>query len=315
MKNTPTDKKDFSPPSVEQLEQHLRDHPPTPPSPLVSMAPLLVLGAAFILLLLPQGPTAYLALVLVAGMLFWLVNRIRKQRKFATAVANLQESATLRYWPDVLASAWRLLPMVTQWPDLHARTVAAIAHCLDQVRSYDSAIFAYNYLIKRVPKNHPGTVQLQLHRTMAQLASDHLADADDALRKLRKIPAVGQPQSPNVLSAMFRMAHLIQQVRTFHWDDAVAQAQGLEQDLQPLGIEAGYGYALMSLSYHQLPVNMDIKEEKPRQTAKWWSQATLLLPPGELTKRFTELTPLTTDPAVTVATLSCVPPQSSNPNV
>jgi len=307
----PTNITDYAPPTAQQMEQHLRDFPPTPPSPLISMVPLAVLAAAFVMLLIPQGPTAYLALILVAGMLVWLANRVRKQRQLSTTVAQLQEKATLRYWPDALASAWRILPAVAAWPTLHARVIAAMAHCLDQLRAFDAAIVTYDYLIKRVPSNHPGTVQLQLHRTMAQLASDHLADADDALRQLRKIPAVAEPQSPNVLSAMYRLAYLIQQVRTRHWDDAVAQSQNLEQDLRPLGVEAGYGYALMSLSYHQLPVELDVNVDRPKQSATWWSRATLLLPPGELTKRFNELAPLVTDPAVAVATSPSLPPQIS----
>ncbi len=118
---------------------------------------------------------------------------------------------------------------------------------------------------------------MAIHRAIAKLLCDHLTDADDALRKKRGA-AEQYPDTP--IAAAYRYAALVQQVQTNHFADAVAASDDLVVQLRPLGVEAGYGYALMALSHHMTGAD---------GAAAWWSRATTLLPPATLTERFSQL--------------------------
>jgi hypothetical protein len=76
-------------------------------------------------------------------------------------------------------------------------------------------------------------------------------------------------------------------VRTNHFADAVEGCDGLLDELRPLGVDAGYGHALVALAYHHLA-----GAAAGEQAALWWSRATLLVAAPALLDRFAELRPL-----------------------
>jgi len=225
---------------------------------------------------------ALLPVAVVVGLLAILSWRVRTLKRIEQRAVRVQELTLTRYFPQALRLAWRVLPDLRALPELHGRTVAAIAHCLDQVKAYDAAIVSYDYLIYHLPDDHPGAVQLTIQRTIAQLFADQLADADDALRRLRNMV---ERYRDSAIGASYRLAGLVQQVFTGHYADAVEESDNLIDDLRPLGVEAGYGYALMALSHHKI----DSKD-----TDMWWQRATLLMPPSSLVGRFDQLDPLRT---------------------
>ena len=121
---------------------------------------------------------------------------------------------------------------------------------------------------------------------IAQIAGDQLTDADDTLRRLR---GAIDPYRGTPIAASYRLANLIQQTHTNHHADAVETAGTLLDDLRPLGAEAGYGHALMALSFYRMG---EIETPDPahrQQAALWCSRATLLLSPEALSARFREL--------------------------
>jgi len=269
----------FTPPSADQVQRHLDRHPPRGPSRLSTWLPLAALGAAAAMTFMTNEYTAgLLPWLLLGGVIFFMGYRVSAMRNLEQRVARVQELTILRHLPQSLRLAWRLLPDLSTIPELHGRTVALIADNLDRLGCHDAAIVAYDYLIERLPPNQPGSVHLRIHRTMVQLSNEQLTDADDSLRRLRA--AVDEmPGTP--VSAGYRLAQLIQRVQTNHFDEAVNESDNLLEELRPLGIEAGYGHALMALSCFNL------EDHEAAQT--WWSSATLLLPPATLTRRFNQL--------------------------
>jgi hypothetical protein len=309
----------FTPPTADQVHDHLERHPPRPASPVAALVPLLSLGIFLILAAaLFAGPGGWPRTVLflaalggLIGMSFFTGHRIRRMRQLEQRVAQVQQLAVLRRWPEALRLAWRVLPEAGIAPEAHGRVVAAIAHVLDQVKDYEAAIVAYDYLIERIASDQPGALQLRAQRAIVEVLADRLTDADRSLRSLRG-SFDGQPE-PTPASAAFRLASLIQQVRTHHYRDAADLAATLLDDLRPLGVEAGYGHALMALSFHELPDPLDrpdpdAAQVNRREAATWWSRATLLLPVSALLYRFGELAALTQDPALVPATQSATPP-------
>lgn len=301
MPPTPGKNKPFAPPSADQVTQWLRRHPPAPPSRLVALLPLFGL---LVLLIILQITTPNLLLMLIPWLILgglighrvWQAYRLKDLENRVNHAATL---TMLRRHPEALRLAWRTLPLATQTPDLHGRLVAQLAHNLDQVGANEQAIAAYSYLLEHMPPEHPGAVQIRIHRAMAQLANEQLADADDALRKLR---GTVENYRNTPLSALYRLASLTQQVRTLHFADAVTCAPTLIDDLRPLGVSAGFGYALMAWSYHNLSAaqpTIDTSQteiapatDHARHAREWWQRATILLPIQTLIERYKELTPL-----------------------
>jgi hypothetical protein len=237
--------------------------------------------------------------LVIAGMFVrnWRVRNLDRR------TTEAQDLALLRNHPLSLRRAWDLLPHVAAMPSLHGRTVALIAMNLDQLSEYDSALVAYDELIDRLPEQHPASVQFRINRVILHLFTDRLIDADDELRRLRGLV---ERFARTAVSAGYRLAELVQSVRTNHFADAVVHADSLVTDLRPLGIEAGYGHALMALSFHQLATAGD--DAAARQTSRWWRRATILLPVPQLVRRFAELEPLARDERLRRAAQSTTPP-------
>lgn len=278
----------FAPPSADQVQDWLSRHEARDPAALTAWWPILALGAALLLTFGAHEGMLVLAPWLILGAVFFAMNwRVRRLRHLELQVGRVHELAMTRHWPQSLRLAWRLIPSLQHLPELHGRTVAMLALGLDQVRAYDAALVAYDHVIERLPGEHPGSVHLRVQRTMVHLAMDQLSDADEALRRLRgSVQALGR----GTIAATYRLALLVQQVTTHHFADAVDQSPSLLDDLRPLGVDAGYGHALMALSYQQVsPGPQSPQEEQARQ---WWARATLLLPPSTLVGRFQQLQPL-----------------------
>lgn len=250
-------------PTAEQVREHLEANAARLPSRAASWLPLaLLIGVLMISMTSTAAWAQLLPWVALAGVIIFTAVRVRSMRTLEQRVVSVQEYATLRRSREALSRAWSLLPQLVATPELHGRTIAFMSHLLDQLKAYDAAIVGYDFLIDRLPPDHPGSQQLQVHRVIAHLATDRLADADDGLRKLRSL--ADQPRSSST-RAMYMFAKLFQSVRTGHYDDATALADGLTDALRPLGVDAGYGHGLMAYSFHQMSTRAAKLEEATQQ--------------------------------------------------
>lgn len=277
---------DFVPPGAEEMRSHLDRHGPVARSPWQAWRPILLLAAALFLSATIDAWWAHtLPWFAIAAAIFFTTSRARRTEQLARQLTQLQEFVMLRRYVPALRLAWQILPRMTTIPSFHGRAVAFLAHGLDQVGAYDAAITTYDYMIDRLPSHHPGSQQMRIARSIAHLNNGQLADADRGLRGLRRQVAA---QSYPPIQATLRFACLLQQIRTNHFAEACEEAETLQEGLRPLGVEAGYGHALMALAWH-------VQSDSPHHThggdeaATWWSRATRLLPPGVLTARFPEL--------------------------
>ena len=306
----------FQPPSAEQVQTHLAAHEPRPASPWVLWGPLLGIGVAIVLAFVVGGTAALLLPWLGLGVVFgYLVWRVRRLRGLERQLGAAQEWAMLRQHRPAAAQAWRLVSAVTTQPGMYVRCVALLAHALDQLKAYEAALAAYDALIDKLPEEHPGSVHLRLHRAIAALMAEHLADADDALRRLAgQVPTgdgaghgerdggEGAGGGGAGVLATYRLAELIQRVRTHHFDDAAAASDKALEELRPLGISAGFGHGLLALSWRRAR-DMGDEARRAERSATWWRRATLLVPAAALVERFPELAELMHDePGAEVAT-------------
>lgn len=278
----------FRPPTPEQFEQYLQRYSPQPPSAWEARLPILGIGVVLLLVVIFDGLALLLPWLVLIGLLIYFSVRAKRAKAIEQQAVRIHELAMLRKYPQALRDAWRLLPALTKHPTLYVRTVAMMAHCLDQLRAHDAAIVGYDQLLGHLPDEHPGSVQLRIQRAIAALFADRLTDADDALRRVRNIigPYAGTP-----VAALYRLAVLIQDVYTHHYTDAVEQAGDIADALRPLGVEAGFGHALMALCYQQDRAADDPDAQRQAQT-RWWKQATTLIPEAALIERFPQLASL-----------------------
>jgi len=272
----------FHPPTPERFAEHLRVHGVQPPSLWRARGPLALLLAALLVSLFVPGP-AGLALPWIAllGVLTWMQRQAHRARQLQAGARAVQELAMLRRAPEALRVAWPLLPRLKTMPALHGRTIVAMAHCLDLADAHDAAIVGYDYLLERMPADHPGAFQLRVQRAISALFADRLSDADDALRRLRNTV---ERFTNTSLHAGFLLAELIQDVRTHHYEEALTLCDEWTAALRPLGVEAGFGHALVALCHHEAR-NADAARQH-------WASATTLLPPSVLLHKFPELKPL-----------------------
>lgn len=275
----------FTPPTSRQLHAHLQRCAPRRGRRWANLLPFLglglIVGLTFAADTLGSILLSLLAMTAFVAVLSVRVHLLRRAEQEATRV---QELSVTRHYRQALSRAWRLLPKVRILPEAHGRTIAAMAFCLDQVKAYETAIAAYDYLLGRLPPDYPGALQLGVQRVVAQLMADQLTDADDALRRMRGV-VEQYPQTP--IAAGYRLAGLLQQVRTNHFADAVAESEGMVESLRPLGVEAGFGYALMALAHFSVDPTEAASPDAP--AALWWARATVLLSPWALIDRFDQL--------------------------
>ncbi len=273
----------FTPPTAEQVQAWIARHPMREASAWLRWGPWLVLGGAVLLMLVLDGAAALIVpWAAIAGLFIFAASRARSAASLGQRTVKLQEATMLRHYPVALRSAWRMLPDTVMNPALRSRVMGVMAVCLDQLRQYDAAMEVYDALLSDVPNGHPAGMELRVRRAIAALSADHLADADDALRRVRHQL---EPHAGTPLGAGFTFAQLLQHVRTHHFADAVAMSPTLLDDLRPLGVEAGYGHALMALCFQEAGADAPAAQ-------RWWDRATTLLPAAALVGRYPELAPM-----------------------
>lgn len=301
---TPPNPNQFEPPTVDRLTQHLADHGATDPSPWRGGMPLLLGGVVVMALMMMVHPLlAVLPWIGLMAAMAWMAARVQRARTLHQQVTRAWELAMLRHHREALRRAWNLLPLVRRQPELHGRCVAVMAHVLDDLACYDAAMVAMDHLLDRLPEGHPLAMMLRVQRANCALCTDQLADADDALRKLR---AATDTLPPGPIPAGYHLARLVQDVRTGHYAEAAQHADDTAQQLRPLGVHAGYGYGLLAYCQHQLALRNDDPQHADQQRSaaqQLWHRATLLIPPAALAFRYRELGTLpTAAPAPTADT-------------
>jgi hypothetical protein len=268
------------------LARHLAEHPAEPGGQWVMPAAAGVLVGTLVLVVLVDHPSVALlpwgVLAAVWAFLHW---RLMRRRQAEAAVQDVARHAMLRRHRHALRTAWNTLPTAAGYPMLRHRLIGMMAHCLDELRALGAARVAMDHLLEDLPEGHPMAIALNIQRAMIDLQTDHLADADAQLRRLRE-PA---QQVGGVAAAGHRLALLLQDTLTGHHREALQQREGLVEALRPLGVDAGWGYGMMARCCQSVGASEGLDGD---EAARWWDRATLLIPAHTLAERFEVLAPV-----------------------
>ncbi len=265
----------FRPPSAEALAAHLATCEPRPLPPWVRFVPLGVVAFAALLSFgVADWWGALLPWSALLGVVWFGVWQRQQTARRKVAVQWTQELAMLRHHDHALRSAWTLLPRVVHEPEDHGKLVAVVGHTLEDLGHRDAAAVAFDHLLQRMPEGHPGALVLRVQKAIAAFESDHLADGDAELRKIRSVIG-GRDEGP--LGAAYHTARLVQSVRTNHFAEGVEDVPDPVTTFRPLGIDGAIGHGLLAYCLKQTGDNDAATEA--------WNRATLLLPGSELARR------------------------------
>ena len=267
-------------------------------SPWVRRGPWLGLGLLVLWAMWVGGSAAWLVpWAGLIGVLAWGGRRLARLRALGAQVQRAQELVALGHSRAGLRAGWRLVERLRAHPLLQHRAVLVLTQALDEVGAHGAAVVAYDRLLEDLPTDHPGAVQLKVYRAIAWLFEERLADADEALRRLRG--PVSELEGRAVGSA-YRFGLLFQSAATAHYDEAIAESEDLIEALRPWGVSAGYGYGLLAWCYHR---RAELGGSGARQAdaedssaaadraaaAVWWERAEALVPRAQLVGRLPRL--------------------------
>jgi tetratricopeptide (TPR) repeat protein len=286
----------FRPPTAEQMQEHIDAHPPRAASRWKRLLPLAPMGLGLgLYLAAPSGATALVLLGCVAGSLAWSAVLARASHQRRERLQQMHEKATLRRPEEALRIGWDLLPEVNESPLMYGSLLTTFGRCLSELQRDNAAMVCYDRLLESAPSNHPAAKHFACLRALAALFDDRLAEADDSLRRIR----VEDEPEGSPLRSTVGIARLLQQARTYRVDDIIENRGDAIDRMRPLGVEAGYAYALIAWAHEQRrrqPREHDDVHSLADQVRVWWERATTLLPAAVIARRLPETAELAATP-------------------
>lgn len=233
--------------------------------------------------------SAFMMLVIIAGMGVYTWMTVRAARAEQQQLEAIEELIQLRKWPQAAAVVEQLLSRPTRTPGARVQGLIFLGTVLSRYNRFDDAVTVHNHLLENVLLDDGTGHALRLGRAMAMLRQDHLVDADQAInemrRHLRGANAAAASESENtdaIESAGLALIEMYRDVKTGHPTEAV---QLFEKKLpmlrRQLGHRVGDAWALVARAYHMLD------RESEAQTA--WENATMLTDRLELERRYPEI--------------------------
>jgi tetratricopeptide (TPR) repeat protein len=222
--------------------------------------------------------TAGAMIGVVAGMAVMAANAARRLREGRAMVEAAGELVQLRRWPQAGLVLEQVLSEPTPTHALRGQALLYLASVLSRYHRFNDAIAVQDHLLDSTLLDGPLAYAVRLGRAMAMLREDHLFDADRALSELRRLEGTGE-------SAGLALVEIYRDVKTGHPDEAIDLFETKLPVLRDqLAHRVADSYALAARAY-----DLRSREAEARDA---WAKATLLAPPGELLRRYPEVTPV-----------------------
>lgn len=246
---------------------------------LILMGLSVLLGAAWANPdLLPAGRT--LAYVLPQCLLVAIVAVIawdgRRRRLIGRRLQEAMEAVLLQDWATARQVVCELLRCPIRQPTIRTQSLLALAAVAETDQHYDSAQRICEYILQTGIGS-----PLQQHTAEVALGAALLrtGQTTDAVALIDRLAVL---DLPGPLKAQVELLALFREVTMGHADDSVRRADERKELFRThLGTRAGYGYALMAAAFDRM--------QQSEPALRFWHDATLLIPPQELLKRFPEM--------------------------
>lgn len=199
-----------------------------------------------------------------------------RQREFARQMQDCFEAVQLQQWPRAWQSLSRLLRRPIPHPIARAESLLALASLADANDAFDASQLIYESMLEERQAD-----PLQLHTARVGLGAALLRTGQtrDAVGLIDRLE---REELPGVLRAHIEILALFREITMGHATERADRADERRMLFRRhLGTRAGYGYALLALVLDQ---NGD-----RRRAGSLWHDATMLVPPAELVRRFAQL--------------------------
>jgi tetratricopeptide (TPR) repeat protein len=215
---------------------------------------------------------------LVGIMGFVSVLSARGLRAERAQLETIDELIELRRWPEAAMMVQAFLLRPARSPVARAQALLYLAMVLARYHRFEESVSVHDYILREVPLDDSTSHAVQLGRAMALLREDNLLDADRAIAELRR-------GSRGIESPGLALVELYRDVKTGHPAEAIdAFEKQLPAMRRTLGHRLGDAWALAARAYDLLG------REPEARTA--YANATVLMPLGELTRRYPDISPL-----------------------
>ncbi len=208
----------------------------------------------------------------VMMLLSWRAARVfrEEQNRLQTA----QELIRLRRWPDALSVLQNLLSRPMRAQPLRIQGLMDLSAVLMRYHLFDEAVIIHDYVLQNVQMSVESRQGLRTAKAMAMLRQDHLTDADRALIELRRDTREGD-------SAGLSLVEMYRDIKTGHPQEAIdlfaARFQSIRDEM---GNRVADAYLLLAKAFDSLG--------DTDKAAAAYQDATILLPPVELHRRYPE---------------------------
>lgn len=204
---------------------------------------------------------------------------VRRARAEQAAVAAVDELVQLRRWPEAGIMLQAILSQPARSPLARAQSLLYLAMVLARYHRFADSVAVHDYILNEIPLDDATDHGVRLGRAMSLLREDDLLDADRAISELRRT-------SRGVESAGLALVEIYRDVKTGHAAEAIEIFESRQPVIRrQLGHRAADAWALAARAYDML--------DRPDQAASAYENATILMPLGELARRYPEIAPLT----------------------
>ena len=223
------------------------------------------------------GGVTMIGLMMVMSAFTWIT--VSRQREEQRRLDSLEELVQLRRWPESAMMLQELLSKPTRSPSARVQGLVYLTVVLARYHRYADTILVQEHLLDTIDMD-PGTVYaLQLGRAMSMLQQDHLVDANQAIRDLHRVENSGE-------SAGLALIEIYRDVKTGHPGEAIEMFNDkLALLRRQLGHRVADAWALVAKAYDMIG-----RDENAREA---YTNATLLAPIAEISRKYTEVASLT----------------------
>ena len=223
------------------------------------------------------GGVTMIGLMMAMSVFTWIT--VSRQREEQRRLDALEELVQLRRWSEAAMMLQELLSKPTRSQQARVQGLVYLTVVLARYHRYADTILVQEHLLDNIDLD-PGTMySLQLGRAMSMLQQDHLVDANQAIRDLHRVENSEE-------SAGLALIEIYRDVKTGHPGEAIEMFNSKQPLLRKqLGHRVADAWALVAKAY-----DMVNREDSARQA---YTNATLLAPIAEISRKYTEVASLT----------------------
>jgi len=227
-----------------------------------------------------HGPLPWLLpQIVLVFLIILIVRNSKKQRNRSQLMTDAFEAVQLQQWERARALFNQLLRSPIRYPTARAESLLGLAAVAESDHAYEASQRIYECLLQEKTADPIQLHTVRVAMAAAMLRTGQTADAVALIDRLSRM------KLPGPLRAQVELLQLFREVTMGHGADAIECAEERRELFrQFLSTRAGYGYGLLAAAFD--------RANSPAQAQRCWHDATLLVPPTDLVKRFKELDPI-----------------------